>query len=274
MDVRVASPDDLDAVVDLAGIVDPPSTGMDVDRDYYSSIADCGCLVVAEASGVVIGYAGAIPVASARHLSDLFVHPDAHGRGIGRQLLEAVWDADVTDVPRQTFSSVHPSALPLYIRAGMRPMWPLLYLEGAPASLGSSHLTHRLIDANEATTVEQEWLGINRVDQYRYWASRPGGRTFVVLDRDEPVAVGCLSRSRARHTLLHMAVIDRSFMTESVSVAANLAPESVLMAVPGMSAAVPFLVGAGWQVIDHDVYCASETELFDAERLVPHPGLL
>jgi GNAT superfamily N-acetyltransferase len=274
MDVRIASPDDLDAVVDLAEIVDPPSTGMDVDRDYYSNIADHGRLVVAEANGIVIGYAGVIQTGSARHLSDLFVHPDAHGRGIGRQVLEAVWDAPLSDVPRQTFSSVHPSALPLYIRAGMRPMWPLLYLEGTPASLTASHFTYRDIDAEEAARKEAEWLGWNRLDQYRYWASRAGARTFVVLDGDTPVAVGCLSRSRARHTLLHLAAVDRSVMTESVSVAAKLANDSVLMAVPGMSLVVPFLVDAGWQVVEHDVYCASESGLFEAERLIPHPGLL
>ncbi|MFL6182793.1 MAG: GNAT family N-acetyltransferase, partial [Actinomycetes bacterium] len=127
MDVRMASVDDLDAVVDLAGIVDPPSDGVDVDRDYYSNILEHGRLSVADASGIVIGYCGAIPVGGTRHLSDLFVHPDAHARGIGGQLLEAVWDAPASEVPRHTFSSVHPSALPLYVLAGMRPLWPLLY---------------------------------------------------------------------------------------------------------------------------------------------------
>ncbi|MFL6179448.1 MAG: GNAT family N-acetyltransferase, partial [Actinomycetes bacterium] len=271
---RMASVDDLDAVVDLAGIVDPPSDGVDVDRDYYSSILEHGRLSVADASGIVIGYCGAIPVGGTRHLSDLFVHPDAHARGIGGQLLEAVWDAPASEVPRHTFSSVHPSALPLYVRAGMRPLWPLLYIEGPPESLPRSRLTLRDLEAEEAADVEAVWLGWERLDQYRYWASRPGGRTFVALDGETPVAVGCLSRSRDRHTLLHMAVVDQSLMPESVSAAVTLASSSVLLAAPGMSAVVPFLVDAGWRIVEHDVYCASDADLVDAERLIPHPGLL
>jgi GNAT superfamily N-acetyltransferase len=274
MDVRMASVDDLDAVVDLAGIVDPPSEGSDVDRDYYANILEHGRLTVAEASGVVIGYCGAIPVGAARHLTDLFVHLDLHGRGIGSELLDAVWDAPTSDAPRQTFSSVHPSALPLYVRAGMRPMWPLLYVEGSPDSLPRSHLTVRDLEAEEAADVEAVWFGWDRLDQYRYWASRSGGRTFAVVERDTPVAVGCLSRSRDRHTLQHMAAVDKSVMTQSVSAALTLASASVLLAAPGMSVVVPFLVDAGWRVVEHDLYCASETDLIDAERMIPHPGLL
>ena len=40
------------------------------------------------------------------------------------------------------------------------------------------------------------------------------------------------------------------------------------------AAALPMLVDAGWRVIEHDLYCASEPGLMDAERLLPHPGLL
>lgn len=274
MDVRIASGNDLDAVVDLAGIVDPPSEGLDVDRDYYAHIIEHGRLTVAEASGVVIGYCGAVPIGASQHLSDLFVHPDAHGRGIGTQLLDAVWAAPAIEAPRQTFSSVHPSALPLYVRAGMRPLWPLLYLEGSPESLPRSQLRVRDLEPEEAADVETVWFGWERFDQYRYWAARPGGRTFAVLDGDTPVAVGCISRSRDRHTLLHMAAVDKSVMTEAVSAVVTLASSSVLLAAPGMSIAVPFLVDAGWRVIEHDLYCATETDLIDAERMIPHPGLL
>jgi len=274
MDVRIASSDDLDAVVDLADIVDPPSSGVDVDRDYYSTILEHGRLVVAEASGVVIGYGGAIPVAGTRHLSDLFVHPDGHGRGIGRELLNAVWDSSVRDVPRQTFSSRHPAALPLYIRAGMVPRWSMLYLEGDPAALPPTHLTLRGLEAEEASEVEEVWFGWNRLAEYRYWASRPGARAVAVLEGETPVAVGCLTRSRARYTLLHLAVVDRSLMVDAICAVTTLAADAVLLAIAGHSAAVPVAVEAGWRLVDQDVYCASDPDLFDAERLIPHPGLL
>ena len=274
MDVRIATVDDLDAVVDLADIVDPPSHGMDVDRDYYATILEHGRLVVAETSDIVIGYGGAIPVAGMRHLTDLFVHPDGHGRGIGKELLNAVWDASIRDVPRQTFSSRHPAALPLYIRAGMSPRWPMLYLEGDPAALPPTHLTLRDVEPEEASDVEEVWFGWNRLAQYRYWATRPGARVVVALEGETPVAVGCLARSRVRYTLLHMAVVDRSLMVDAICAVTSLATDAVLLAIAGTALAVPATVEAGWRIVDHDVYCASDPELFDAERLVPHPGLL
>lgn len=274
MDVRIASADDLDAIVDLAEIVDPPSHGLDVDRDYYVTILELGRLVVAETSGLVIGYGGAIPVAGTRHLTDLFVHPDGHGRGIGRGLVNAVWDSSVHDVPRQTFSSRHPAALPLYIRAGMVPRWSMLYLEGDPAALPPTHLTLRDLEVEEASDVEEVWFGWGRLAEYRYWASRPGARTVAVLEGETPVAVGCLARSRARYTLLHLAVVDRSLMVGAICAVTTLVPDAVLLAIAGHSAAVPVAVEAGWRIVDHDVYCASDPELFDPERLIPHPGLL
>ena len=274
MDVRLASSDDLDAVVDLADFVDPPSHGMDVDRDYYASIVEQGRLTVAEASGIVIGYGGAIPVAGARHVTDLFVHPDAHGRGIGRGLLNAVWDADVADAPRQTFSSLHPSALPLYIRAGMLPRWELLYLEGDPSALPPTHLTTRDLAATDAASLEQAWLGWDRITQYTYWSTRPGARTIAVLDGATPVAVGCLSRSRTTFTLLHLSAIDRAVMVDALNAVAGLTPAELMIAAPGHSVVVSHVIAAGWRVVDRDIYCASEAELFDADRLLLHPGLL
>jgi hypothetical protein len=245
---------------------------MDVDRDYYASIVEHGRLVVAEASGIVLGYCGAIPVATALHVSDLFLHPDAHGRGIGRDLLAAVWDT--RDTVRQTFSSMHPAALPLYIRAGMQPRWPLLYLEGNPAALPDTPFAIRDIHAEEAADVEEIWLGWNRRDQYQYWSSRPHARTFAVLDAEAPVAVGCLARSRTKFTLLHMSVIDSAVMVGALSSACALATGDVLVATPGPSAAVPALVDAGWRVIDQDTYCSSDPHLIDAHRLIPHPGFV
>jgi hypothetical protein len=156
----------------------------------------------------------------------------------------------------------------------MRPLWPLLYLEGMPESLPPARLTVRDLVAEEAADVEAVWFGWDRTDQYRYWSSRPGARTFAAMEGDTPVAVGCLSRSRDRYTLLHMAVVDKSLMNDSVSAAATLAPSSVLLAAPGVSAVVPYLVDAGWRVIEHDLYCATETDLVEAERMIPHPGLM
>ena len=274
VEIRLAGVADVDAVVDLAGVVDPPSDDLDVDHDYYSHVIEHGRVSVAEASGVVVGYGGAIPVGGTCYVTDLFVHPDAHGRGLGRQLLDALWTAPAAEMARHTSSSLHPSALPLYVGAGMHPLWPLLYLEGPTEALGPTHLSVRNVEPQEAAHLEESWLGWDRGGDYAYWSSRPGARTLAVLEGEDTAAVGVLGRSRTRHDLLHLSAADPALLADAmVSVVAQV-PGSVMAAVPGMSTAVPRLLDAGWHVVEHDLYCASEPDLVMPEQLIAHPGLL
>jgi GNAT superfamily N-acetyltransferase len=272
--IRTAAADDLDAVVDVASIVDPPADDAEVDTSYYRHLLEQGHLVVAEASGVVIGYAAVIVVGESWHVSDLFLHQDARGRGLGRRLLDAVWSSDAPSVPRQTFSSLHPGALPLYVRAGMAPMWPLLYLNGSSAALPPSTLKVHEIDAESAVASEAEWLGWDRSSEYCYWSGRPGARIFAVRDAESTLAVGCTVRNRTLHTLSRLACVDGSVVAGAAAAAARWCGDDVMVAVPGTNRAVPMLMNAGWRVVEHDLYCASEPDLMDPERLLPHPGLL
>lgn len=274
IEVRDAAGEDLAAVVDVAGIVDPPDEGADVDVSYYAHLVDQGRLVVAEAGGIVLGYSGVLPVDGSVHLTDLFVHPDAHGQGIGSAVLDAAWDAAADLVPRQTFSSLHPAALPLYVRAGMVPRWPLLYLRGDPSSLPDSPYRVRDAGAAELTALERDWIGWDRAAEYAHWCSRPGSRPLVVRDRETPVAVACLSRTRARHTLTHLAVADESYLPDAVAALKPHAGSDLLVSVPGESRVLPVLVELGWRIVDRDLYCASAPDLWDARRVLPHPGFL
>ena len=274
MEIRAAAVGDLDAVIDIASIVDPPADGAEIDGSYYRHLFAHGRLVVAEASNIVIGYAAAIRAGASQHVSDLFVHQDARGLAIGRKLLDAVWDADAAGMPRQTFSSLHSAALPLYMRAGMSPMWPLLHLNGASATLSHSVMQVREIDAATATAYEAEWLSWDRSTEYGYWAQRPNARIFAVGDGESTLAVGCTVRNEAMHTLSRLACEEGSLMPDVVAAAARFCGDDVLVAVPGTNRAAPMLVAAGWRVVEHDLYCASEPDLMDSERLLPHPGLL
>lgn len=274
MEIRVATILDVPGIADIAAIIDPLPDDDDVDRGYYTYLAKHGRLLVAETSDAVIGYAGTVTVAGTCHLSDLFVHPDAHGKGIGSALLDAVWDADAATVPRQTFSSLHPSALPLYLRSGMTARWPLLYLRGRPDALPPTHLKVLQIDASRAVALELSWLGWARPEQYAYLSSIRGARVMAVLDGEAPVGVGVVTRRRMTHTLQRLASCDRSVMPDALIAVARWVREEMQVAVPGDHRTVPLLVEAGWQVMGHDLYCASAPNLLDADRLLPHPGLL
>ena len=45
-----------------------------------------------------------------------------------------------------------------------------------------------------------------------------------------------------------------------------------MVAVPGVNRAVPMLVECGWQVVEHDIYCASQSGLMDPTQLLPTLG--
>lgn len=274
MDIRAAAADDLDAIVDIASIVDPPADGADLDIGYYEHLLRHGHVTVAVASDIVVGYAATLEVGGSRHLSDLFLHVDVRGIGVGHALLDAVWDADARSAPRQTFASLHPAALPLYLRAGMVPRWPLLYLHGSTATLPATPLTTRRIDVAAAAGLEREWLGWDRRTEYDYWAHRPGACTFAVLDADSTIAVGCAVRHRSVHTLGRLVAVDSSVMAEATAAVGPLCGDDLLLSAPGTNPVVPMLVDAGWRVVEHDLYCASDPKMVDTDRLLPHPGLL
>ena len=83
----------------------------------------------------MIAFAAVVERAGVAHLADLFVLPERFGQGIRGQLLaEILGDAAM----RTTFASSDPRALPLYVRNGMIPLSPNLYLEVDSASLPPS----------------------------------------------------------------------------------------------------------------------------------------
>ena len=274
MEIRTAVTADLDALVDIAAVVDPPADDAELDMTYYRHLLKHGRLVVAEESDIVIGYAATIEAGLSRHVSDLFLHPDARGQDIGRKLLDDVWDAAAVSVSRQTFSSLHPAAQALYLRAGMTPMWPLFYLNGSSVALPGNGMEVRAVNGEAATKYEAEWLGWDRSTEYRYWAERPGARVFAVRDGELVVAVGCTVRNRTMHTLGRLACRDQSLVPGAVAAAARWCGNDVMIAVPGGNRALPMLIDAGWRLVEHDLYYASEPGLIDPARLLPHPGLL
>lgn len=271
MDIRPAGVDDLDAVSDIASIVDPPPDGADFDPAYYRHLLLHGRVVVAEASEIVVGYAAVIDVDGSQHLSDLFVHQDIRSHDVGRQLLDAVWK---NETPRQTFSSLHPAALPLYIRAGMTASWPLLYLHGATKRLPASSLVVEPCDAGSAAGHEAEWLGWDRRIEYGYWSQRRESQIFRVLAGATTIAVGCAVSSRGVHSLGRLAWAEPSDACPVLAAAARWCGDDLMVAVPGENLTVPMLIESGWRYIEHDLYCATEGGLIDPQRLLPHPGLI
>jgi ribosomal protein S18 acetylase RimI-like enzyme len=294
--VRPATRDDFEAIERIAAANDEPTTAPRWPGWLYlDHLLAEAALLVAERDGAILGYAGAAVVGGrhpAAHITDLFVAPAAHGQGAGRHLLRDLLLA-VEVTAWTTSSSSDPRAMALYVRAGLRPLWPILYLD-APLHLpvldvagdwwaGRAH--SRAVDPGAASALESEWSGRDFAVQYRHWAARPGGVTFTVEADRRTVAVGAVrdGRNGPGRVLDHLAIAPG--VDPSAAVQAALRSEAVRdpertigddlrlrLAVAGPSPALPDLLAVGVRVTDHDTFGATDPRLVDPARVVPDPS--
>jgi len=244
---------------------------------YLAHLIARGTTVVAEGDAEVVGFAATVSNGRATHLADLFVLPSHHGRGIGRDLLAAVF-ADAW--PRTTFASHDPAAMPLYIRSGMTPLWPSLYLRGDPRRLpdAPAELSVELASFADLARLEREWAAVDRMPEVAYWRTLPGAEPFVVARGGRPVAI-CLGRDRLNRI---GRWIDRALVAPDVEPVGPLTTairrtaggDLVGACVPGPSPLVPVLLEAGFRIAEWDVFLASEPDLVDPIRQLVNPGLL
>lgn len=277
--IRPATDDDLGSIrAILAGHEnDGPVVVADIVGPYMRYLISRGRTCVAEVDGEIVGFGSAADTGRSVHLADLFVHPDHLGRGLGRPLLAAVLDGDR---PRTTFASEDPRALPIYVRAGMTPLWPSLYVQGAAGLLPrvGDGLTARDASADELRDLELAWTGHDRTDDHRYWATMPGADTFTIHDDGAVVAFGhARNRQLVTTRVLDRLVIHPAADPAAATIAAMARAAGagdVLVCLLGPHPALRPLLDAGFHVVDRDQFMASDRDLVDPERLVPSPGLL
>lgn len=218
--------------------------------DWLDFLARTGQLWVACEDGAVTAFAGVVHDDGVAHLTDLFVAPDRLGTGIGRALLASAFPVAG---PRTTFASSDPRAVALYVRAGLRPFAPMLYLAGTPLpgaevervavaalDLPRPAVTAFLDEAGAYGLVTEEGAGIVR--------PVPGGARLGPARGD-----GCAIRALAG--------------------AAAAVHGSVKLTLPGPHPALPLLLEAGMRITDADTAMASQPGLLDLVRGIPDADL-
>ena len=276
--IRPATHDDVPPIrTILAGHgSDGPIINGDVVGPYLGHLIDHGRALVSIADDELVGFVAAVETGRGRHLADLFVRLDRLGQGIGRPLLEAVFDgAD----DRTTFASDDPRALPLYVRSGMMPLWASIYLEGAVSTLADSAgaLRTEPATADRIAEAERTWTGQDRGFDHVFWASQVDADPFVVLDGGEVVGAG---HARARQASPVRALDRLVVHPDAEPVAVALAAirragreGSVLVCVQGPNPVLRPLLEMGFRIADRDTYLASRADLIDPTHLIPHPGM-
>lgn len=277
--VRWAEASDIAAIAAVLAANDDPIDWPDLPGwPYLEHLLARARVAIAEVDGVVVGFAGAVDVGDARFLTDLFVDPRSHERGLGRALLDNVLDGASG---RMTFSSADQRALGLYIRSGMRPWWPLLYLVGDVASLGRppEGLGWEPASVDETARWSLDWSGMDRAVDFEHYASLPGAAGFVVRDGGTVVGAGWARRARREpgRWLDHVSIAPAADPVRAAIGAwhaAAPAGERLMGCVPGPHPVVPVLLDAKVRIADRDQWCASDPDLIDPLRLLPNPGFL
>jgi len=279
MDIRLATAEDLPAIraILAAHGNDGPIVIADIVGPYVSHVIRRGGAQVAVVDDAVVGFGATIDTGRSVHLADLFVHPDRLGQGIGRPLLESVFAGSAV---RTTFASDDPRALPLYVRAGMTPIWPSLYLQGVGSGLPSPGRAIRTETAGSGrlAALERTWTGIDRSVDHAYWAAMAGSDPFVVLDGDEVAGLGY---ARVRQAA-PIRVVDRLVIhPDADPVATTIAAMAragqggpVFVCLLGVHPAIRPLLEAGFRIVDRDQFMTSDPAVIDPVRHVPNPGML
>ena len=282
MTVRPAVDADLTAITAILEANDEPVSWPGVPRAPYVDhlLTRPGLrLVVGELDGVVAGVAGSIEVGGPdrRFLTDLYVDPARQSRGLGTAMLRV---AMAGAQERMTFSSRDPRALGAYLRSGMRPWWPLLYLEVEAGRLGAQEIAveTRRSDVSETARSSEAWTGIDRTADFAFYARLPESEGFTVVLDGAPAAVGWARKElHAPGRWLDHATFapgaDRIRAAFGVLRAAARG-ERLGAAVPGPNPAVASLLDAGVRIDGTDTFCATDRELLDPTSLFPSPGAL
>jgi GNAT superfamily N-acetyltransferase len=278
--VRPAGAEDLPgirAVLAAHGDDDEPGAPVDVVGPTLAHLLATGRLAVAQEDGRVVGFGAVAETELSTHLCDLFVLPDRLGGGIGRRLLDHLFDRPG---PRTTFASDDPRALPLYVRCGMAAHWPNLYLDGDPARLPpvDPGITVEPAGPERLAELELAWIGMGRPGDHAHWSALPEARPFVVVLDGEPVAtVHARRRRRGVGRWIERAVVAPSAdpvapLLAAFAHAAGVGP--IGGCIPGPNPALRPLLERGFRIVDHDTFLASPDVELDATRFMPDPGLL
>ena len=247
--------------------------------DYIDHELATATLTVCEAEGQVVGFGAVLERNGIAHLADLFISRDRLGQGIGRAILERSFSPGSR---RVTFASNDPRALPLYMRLGMVPVAPLLYLKGSPEA--ASRLADPGVTLRDSTPVELADLdgvpsGRERPKDLDFLAGH--ARCFAAVHRKQVIGYGFVRLVEAGGTALTAfvgpvgaATAKRSRLTAAALLRWSAEhATSAIVPIFGPHPAAASLVEAGYRIEDTDTYMASSTRLINLERYCPSAEL-
>jgi GNAT superfamily N-acetyltransferase len=268
--IRAVGPADLAAVRRIAGTHDVLAQ-WPTGPDFLDCERAFGRLLLGDVDGRVVGFGGVLRRGGLTHLGDLFVAADRQSAGLGRALLDGLLDGAGR---RVTYASADPRAVALYVRYGMIPRRPLLYLVGpadalstvddfgpVPPARPADHAA--LVDADAAISggtrddVLRWYTGLPTVDRWRTGAGYALARRV-----DDRVQIGPAGGA------------DPVASAHAVIAAGRRYPgRRILVSLFGTHPLLPALLRAGYRIDDTDTLMSSDDGQFSPDRYIPSVDL-
>jgi GNAT superfamily N-acetyltransferase len=240
---------------------------------------------VASENGRPIGFSAGFVRGELWFLSDLFVLPEAQGKGVGAALLQRCLDGGLRRGARirAVASSTDLGAQALYIRAGMVPRFPLFGIKGVSQGLRdlppNKHRITRLTSStkwiHQLAELDEAIWGRRRDCEHRFWLDESRMNCLAIADASgqllgyayyAPDRVGPLAASSTR--------IQLSLLRAIGDISGDASTGSTELRLPGINAsALGALFGAGFRIDHMGVFMASRP-FGRFERYVPSGGTL
>lgn len=260
----------------------PPAPGE--TPSYLHHVLETGTLQLAEQDGEVLAFAGAITRGGISFLTDLFVRPASQSARLGHTLLHTVFPPD--DLIHCTVSSSDYRALALYIRAGMRPLWPLFVLQFEKLIQKMPVSDVEIVEADPSDPELVRWdaqiSGRLRSADHRYWRREQQAIPLWLRRHQQKVGYGYV-RLKAG-TIWHphacalgpIGVMAPAEAMDCVLALVNFAlkhAKVLTIAVPGPHPCLATLLESGFHIQYVDTFVSSTTSpFFDGQCYIPSGG--
>ncbi|GAA1410279.1 GNAT family N-acetyltransferase [Catellatospora coxensis] len=235
--------------------------------DYLDREMANGRLHAGFAGDAVAGFGATFARGGLLHLADLFVLPEHQSSGLGRSLLESLLPRDA---PRVTFASSDPRALALYVRQGMRPVSPLLYLRGPLDALPGHGSRPAAVTPTEIAGLDADVSGGRRAADLAWYAGLPGVSAYRLGD-------GYAMARESGGVLLVGPAGGRTTQACADAVLAVLARHraagAARLCVFGPNPLLPLLLAARFTIADLDQFLSGDGDPVALDRYLPHPDL-
>lgn len=229
---------------------------------FYDHIRRTGIFHVAEVDGKLAAICHAIVRDQLWFLSGFWTIPSLQGQGLGRTLLERVWDEGLRAGAKIffTWSSIDVRAMATYMKFGMLPGYQILNFVGAFQSSGEglSGYETQPLDIEIAMSIDEQVRGTRRESDHQFSISEFKAEGRQVLHDGRAVGYYYFSNGTVGSAAWLEEDAAEALLESACRVASKRA-EQIRLMIPGANhSAIRFALRAGLKLVSYSHLLTTE----------------